>query len=393
MSGKYHVPAETSLLAEEVPGTDAEDIPTWNKMQMSDGEPQMGKKLTDKQQTQLVQLLTEYSCVVKDTPGRTNIVEHHILTRDAHPIRLPAYRIPHAYWSAVKAELDNMLKEGINEPATSPWSSPIVLVNKKDKSLRLCVDYRKLNAVSEGNAYPMPRVDDLIDWLGQAKFISALDLSKGYWQVPIAEESKPKTAFITPFCLYQFHVMPFGLQGTPATFQWLMNRALQGLKISQLLVWMTSLFSVKLGMTTCTIYSRYWSLWRVLGLQWRWENVNLGWTDAATLGMLLEMEWCDRRSANWVPYRISQLPTARRMSKFSLACQGIIASSYQIIQQLLLLWQTWPEGALRVVKWTEQCDKAFKKLKEILCTEPVLKSPDFRRPFILQTDASNRGGV
>ena len=97
MSGKYHVPAETSLLAEEVPGTDAEDIPTWNKMQMSDGEPQMGKKLTDKQQTQLVQLLTEYSCVVKDTPGRTNIVEHHILTRDAHPIRLPAYRIPHAY--------------------------------------------------------------------------------------------------------------------------------------------------------------------------------------------------------------------------------------------------------------------------------------------------------
>ena len=73
-----------------------------------------------------------------------------------------------------------MLKEGIIEPATSPWSSPIVLVNKKDKSLRLCVDYRKLNAVSEGDAYPMPRVDDLIDRLGQAKFISALDLSKGH---------------------------------------------------------------------------------------------------------------------------------------------------------------------------------------------------------------------
>ena len=148
-----------SLFAEDMP---EEDIPTWNKMQMLYGGPQMEKKLTDEQQTQLVQLLTEYSCVVKDTPGRTNMVEHHILTGDAHPIRLLAYRIPHAYRSAVKSELDNMLKEGIIEP-TSPWSSPIVIVNKKDKSLRLCVDYRKLNAVSEGDAYPMPRVDDLID--------------------------------------------------------------------------------------------------------------------------------------------------------------------------------------------------------------------------------------
>ena len=73
-----------------------------------------------------------------------------------------------------------MLKEGIIESATSPWSSPIVLINKKDKSLHLCVDYRKLNAVSEGDAYPMPCVHDLIDQLGQAKIISALDLSKGH---------------------------------------------------------------------------------------------------------------------------------------------------------------------------------------------------------------------
>ena len=177
MLWKYYISAETSLLAEEVPDTDAEDIPTRNKMQMSDGEPQIAKKLTDEQQTQLVQLLTEYSRVVMETPGRTNMVEHHILTGDAHPIRLPAYRSTYYLSKCCKSRTDNMLKEGINEPATSPWSSPIVLVNKKDKSLRLCVE---------------------------------------------------KTAFITSFGLYQFHVMLFGLQGAPATFQRLMNQVLQG---------------------------------------------------------------------------------------------------------------------------------------------------------------------
>ena len=102
-----------------------------------------------------------------------------------------------------------------------------VLVKKKDGSLRLCVDYRRLNSVSE-SAYPMPRIDDLIDKLGEARFISTLDLTRGYWQVPVAEEARYKTAFATPFGLYEFTVMPFGLQGAPVTFQRLMDRIVKG---------------------------------------------------------------------------------------------------------------------------------------------------------------------
>ena len=108
--------------------------------------------------------------------------------------------------------------------------APIVLVKKKDGTLRFCVNYRKLNSLSQSDAYPMPRIDQLIDRLGQAKYVTTLDLTRGYWQVSVAENARVKTAFVTPFGLYQFRVMPFGLQGTPATFQRMMDQLLRGLE-------------------------------------------------------------------------------------------------------------------------------------------------------------------
>ena len=108
--------------------------------------------------------------------------------------------------------------------------APIVLVPKKDGTLRFCVDYRKLNSVSETDAYPMPRIDEMIDRLGKAKYITTLDLTRGYWQVPMCKADRPKTAFTTPFGLFQFCVMPFGLKGAPATFQRLMDKLLRGLE-------------------------------------------------------------------------------------------------------------------------------------------------------------------
>ena len=122
-----------------------------------------------------------------------------------------------------------MLSNGIIEPSTSEWSSPIVLVKKTDGTLRFCIDFRRLNSISEADAYPMPRIDNLIDCLGQAKYISTLDLTRGYWQVPLSENARAKTAFATQSGLYQFTVMPFGLKGAPATFQCLMDTVLQGL--------------------------------------------------------------------------------------------------------------------------------------------------------------------
>ncbi|KAL1265447.1 hypothetical protein QQF64_003474 [Cirrhinus molitorella] len=120
-----------------------------------------------------------------------------------------------------------MLKLGVIEPSRSPWSSPIVLVPKLDGTLRFCNDYRRLNEISDFDSYPMPRVDELLERLGSARYITTLDLTKGYWQVPLSETAKPKTAFSPPNGHWQYWTLPFGLHGAPASFQRLMDIVLR----------------------------------------------------------------------------------------------------------------------------------------------------------------------
>ena len=131
-----------------------------------------------------------------------------------------------------------MLSKKVIRPSCSPWASPIVLVPKKDGSVRFCIDYRKVNGVTRRDAYPLPRIDDTLDTLAGAKWFGTLDMVSGYWQVEVAEEDKEKTAFCTPDGLFEFNVLPFGLCNGPATFQRLMDLVLSGLQWSSCLVYL-----------------------------------------------------------------------------------------------------------------------------------------------------------
>lgn len=126
----------------------------------------------------------------------------------------------------------------------SPWRSPPVLVPKPDGSVRFSIDFRRLNTVSIFNAYPMPHIDTLIHRMADAKFLSTLDLTKGYWQIPLDAKAKEKTASATPSGLYHFTRMPFGLHGAAASFQWLMGRTLKELYRTLLLHTLTASWSV-----------------------------------------------------------------------------------------------------------------------------------------------------
>ena len=120
-----------------------------------------------------------------------------------------------------------MLRLRVIEESRSAWSSPVILMPKPDRTFRFCNGFRRLNEVSEFDAYPMPRVGELIERLGPARYLTPLDLTKGYWQVPLTPTAREKTALATPGGLYQYTVLPFGVHGAPATFQRMMDQLLR----------------------------------------------------------------------------------------------------------------------------------------------------------------------
>ena len=136
-----------------------------------------------------------------------------------------------------------MLEGGQIELSDSPWASPVVLVTKKDGSIRFCVDYRRLNALTTKDAYPLPRMYDSLRLLGNQQWFSTMDLASGYWQVAMSPEAKRKAALVTNEGLLQFRVMPFGLCNTPATFERLMDRVLCGMHWSRCLVYLDDVIS------------------------------------------------------------------------------------------------------------------------------------------------------
>ena len=169
--------------------------------------------------------------------GRTNLIKHSIDKGNEHPIRQPCRRVPPARREQAQGLIKDMLQKNIIQPSSSLWASPVVLVGKKDGSLRFCVDYRKLNAITRKDAYPLRRVDDSLEALSGSRWFSTLDLLSGYWQVEIDEKDRSKTAFTTGDGLFEFRVMPFGLCNAPAVFQRLMDLVLSGIRWEHCLVY------------------------------------------------------------------------------------------------------------------------------------------------------------
>ena len=202
-------------------------------------QPPVPEHLSPAQQQQLKALFHEFSDIIsqrEDDLGCTPLLQHTIDT-EGPPLRQPNRRQNPAVRREEMAQVQQMLSSGVIRPSYSPWASPVVIVKKKDSSLRFCVDFRQLNAATIKDAHPIPRIDDLLDALHGAHWFTTLDLKSGYWQVPIQEQDKEKTAFCTSSGqLYKFNQVPFGLCNAPATFSRFMDRVLACLH------WETCLF-------------------------------------------------------------------------------------------------------------------------------------------------------
>lgn len=191
------------------------------------------RQLSAEHPTQAHSLMERYRNVfafTRNEIGKTEILEHEINTREERPVKLPYRRLPQVYLDAVDEQLDWMIERGIIQWAShSPWAAPLVMVRKRDGSMRMCVDYRWLNDVTSKDSFPLPHVADILDSTGGCSMFSTIDLASGYYQVPIKETDRPKTAFVTHRGLYEFTRMPFGVCNGPSTFQRLMAIVLKGL--------------------------------------------------------------------------------------------------------------------------------------------------------------------
>ncbi|UYV63096.1 hypothetical protein LAZ67_2003113 [Cordylochernes scorpioides] len=196
-------------------------------------EAMIDSNLTEDQQNKMMNVLKKFSNVFdfsgKSQPARSKI-KHKIETDDHAPTKQRPYRVSGMERKIIQQEVDRMMQQDIIQFSESPWSSPVVLVKKKNGSWRFCVDYRRLNKITKKDVYPLPRVDDALDNLSGARYYSSMDLRTGYWQIEVDEHDREKTAFITPDGLYEFRVMPFGLCNAPATFERMMDTVLKGLK-------------------------------------------------------------------------------------------------------------------------------------------------------------------
>ena len=182
--------------------------------------------LSEPQRQDLKEIIQDFKHLFSDIPTRTDTIFHDVklVSSDVIPVKQHPYRLNPVKQKYMKDEIQYLLDNDFIEPSESSWSSPCILVPKADgKSYRMCTDYRKVNILTKSDNFPIPRIDDCIDKIGQAKFVTKCDLLKGFWQVPLTERAKEVSAFVTADGLFQYKVMPFGMKNSPATFQRLIN--------------------------------------------------------------------------------------------------------------------------------------------------------------------------
>ncbi len=302
------------------------------------------------------------------------------------------YRIPEARRQAIEDEVQQMLKLGVIEPSCSPWSSPFVLVPKPDGTLRFCNDFCHLNEVSEFDGYPMPRVDELLERLGRARYISTLDLTKGYWQVPLSDSAKVKTAFSTPSGHWQYRTLPVGLHRAPATFQRLMDTVL----------WPHQQYAAGY-LDDVVIHSERWEdhldrLWRVFmelrraGLAANPRKCHLALFEARYLGFRVGRGLIKPQERKVEAVRAAPRPSTKTQVRAFLGLAGYYRCFIPNFSSLAApLTDLTRKGQPECVVWSPETEKAFQRIKSALTEEPVLRAPDFGCPFLLQTDASETG--
>ena len=321
--------------------------------------------------------------------GRTHILEHTIDTGDHKPIKQPLRRHPAAHLPIIDQHVEDMLRNDIIEPAASPWSSNVVLIKKKDNTLRFCIDYRALNSCTYRDNFPLARIDACLEALGGSKFYSTMDLRSGYWQTVITESDRDKTSFCTRKGQWRFKVLSFGLCNAPSQFARIMELVLSGLTYESCLVYLDDV--VCYGRTILEHTTRLEAVLKRLeqaNLKLKASKCHFFQRKAFFLAHVADEEGihCDPRKVE----DIVSWPVPRNLTEVK-SFVGLASYYRSFIRGFADLARPLNDLSRKGAKfiWGDRQMQAFEALKSCLISAPVLAPPRDEGTYVLDTDASD----
>ncbi|XP_070203469.1 uncharacterized protein [Littorina saxatilis] len=349
--------------------------------------------LPAQKQQELRDLTIEFENQFTDLPRTTNLEECEITVLEDTPVRVRQYPLPHVAMDCIRKEVQDMLKLGVIEPCASPYSAPLVLIKKPDGKMRTCQDFRKLNQIVRFDGEPLPDVEYLFAKLHRAKYLSKLDLTKGYWQIPVKESDRDKTAFTTPQGQFRWTRMPFGLRTAGAIFSRMMRKLLEPLGrtdvdnfVDDLLIsnedWDEHLRALRAVLTRMA----------AADLAARPKKCFLGYQQVVYLGHKVGQGCMMPEEVKIEKFKALGEPKTKKEVRRFLGMLGFYRRYVPHFSEIALPLTNLTKGKkFEAIEWTPACQEAFERLKETLVSQPVVRLPDPEKAFVLRTDASDVG--
>ena len=353
--------------------------------------------MTEKEKQVLLPVLEEYlDLFCNDSTGvlpTTTKGYHEIRTGDALPIKKNPYRVPYALREEMRRQLDEMLAKGVITSCASPWAAPVILVPKKSPDgipkYRFCTDFRGLNSVTSTPVYPIPDIKSNLSLMAGSRYFTLLDIENAYWNIPIREEDKDKTGFVTPFGSFRYEKMAFGLSGAPSTFQRVMDAMLVGLRDVEVLVYLDDLL---LFSETIEDHMRRMKLVfervREANFKLSVAKCTFAVPEVVYLGHVVNSNGVAPDPSKVTAIREFPRPRTVKDVRSFLGLSGYYRAfirNYAAMSRPLTQLTRKDEKFV----WTDSQQLAFDDLKAALTSESVLAHPRFDQQFILSTDASD----
>lgn len=357
-------------------------------------EHSINNELNEYEYNELKNLIEKYSDIFAWTSneiGECDIVEHAIDTGNAKPIRQKPYRVAHTERKIIQDQVQEMLDNNVVRPSQGEWASPVVLVKKKDGEWRFCVDYRKLNEVTVKDVYPMPLIEDIMSYLGDAKFFTTLDMFSGYWQCKIKEEDKQKTCFVTPDGCFEFNRLSFGLCNAPSTFQKLADTVFNDMKWNEVLIYLDDIiiFSATFEEHLSRL-ERVFKKLRNANLKLKPSKCNYAQTSLNILGHFVTRDGVKPDSDKI--RAVENFPKPEKIKDVQ-SFLGLVNFYRKYIQNFSQIAKPLHELLRKNTKfiWNDRAEKAFQELKNKLISAPLLAHFRPHAETELRTDACGYG--